>query len=157
MNSPFKNKVLRIRGAIFLFAIYALISQLSHTLLYTIIAYIVSLSTKTGPDFSNTVNEISSQYILFASALGAGFLALTVHQADKALYRHIPFWVEGQRKLWQLDRTRKDEFWRGISNGVLACILYLVFSEIVTFYIKRTFTNDDKHQYIKNIYLCIFV
>mgnify|MGYP003348866370 FL=1 len=106
MRRSIKSRFLPIRGAIFLFIAYVLISQLSHTLLFTIIAYLVSLSSKTGTDFSNTVNEISSQYILFATALGASLLSVTIWQADRALYRHIPFWVDGQKKPWHLDRVQ---------------------------------------------------
>jgi membrane protease YdiL (CAAX protease family) len=127
MRRSIKSRFLPIRGAIFLFIAYVLISQLSHTLLFTIIAYLVSLSSKTGTDFSNTVNEISSQYILFATALGASLLSVTIWQADRALYRHIPFWVDGQKKPWHLDRVRKEELWRGMSNGILASLLFLIF------------------------------
>ena len=106
---------------------YVILSQLSHTFLDTIVAYMVSLSTKTGPEFSNTVNEISSQYILFARALGALLLSLTLWQADRALYRQLPFWNETHRPLWQLDRLRKEELLRGLSSGVLAALVFLVF------------------------------
>jgi hypothetical protein len=106
---------------------YAAVTQLSHTALYTIVAYMVSLSTKTGPDFSNTVNEISSQYILFATALGAALLSITLWQADRALYRQLPFWSDSHRPFWQLDRIRKEELMRGLSSGLLAALVYLVF------------------------------
>jgi hypothetical protein len=106
---------------------YIVLSQLSNTLLDTIVAYIVSLSSKTGPEFSNTVNEISSQYVLFARAIGALLLTLTLWQADRALYRQIPFWNDGHRPLWQLDRVRKEELFRGLSSGLLAALVFLVF------------------------------
>jgi hypothetical protein len=106
---------------------YVVLSQLSHTFLDTIVAYMVSLSTKTGPEFSNTVNEISSQYILFARALGALVLSATLWQADRALYRQIPFWNEAHRPFWQLDRIRKEELFRGLSSGLLAALVFIVF------------------------------
>ncbi|WP_305809356.1 hypothetical protein, partial [Staphylococcus epidermidis] len=93
----------------------------------TIVAYMVSLSTKTGPEFSNTVNEISSQYILFARALGALVLSATLWQADRALYRQIPFWNEAHRPFWQLDRIRKEQLFRGLSSGLLAALVFIVF------------------------------
>jgi len=106
---------------------YAAVSQVAHTFLYTIVAYMVSLSTKTGPEFSNTVNEISSQYLLFATALGAVALVFTLWRADHALYRVIAFWNEAHRPPWQLDRIRKEELLRGLSSGALAALIYLIF------------------------------
>lgn len=115
------------RAVAFPLVAYIVLSQLSHTFLDTVVAYMVSLSTKTGPDFSNTVNEISSQYILSARALGALVLTLTIWQADRALYRQLPFWNESHRTLWQLDRVRKEELLRGLSSGLLAALVFLVF------------------------------
>ncbi len=109
---------------------YAVLFQLAHTLLYTIVTYMVSLSNKTGPEFSNTVNEISSQYLLLAIALSVILLTATMWQADRALYRHVPFWNENHRPVWQLDRSRKEELLRGLSNGVLAALVYLLFFSI---------------------------
>lgn len=117
----------KCKPVVFPLVAYAAISQVAHTFLYTIVAYMVSLSTKTGPEFSNTVNEISSQYLLFATALGAVALVFTLWQADRALYRVIPFWNDAHRPLWQLDRVRKEEFLRGLSSGALAAFSYLIF------------------------------
>ncbi len=116
-----------VRAVAFPLVAYVILSQLSHTLLDTIVAYMVSLSSKTGPEFSNTVNEISSQYVFFARAIGALLLTLTLLQADRALYRHLPFWNDGHRRFWQLDRIRKEELFRGLSSGLLAALVFLVF------------------------------
>ncbi|HEY8278375.1 MAG TPA: CPBP family glutamic-type intramembrane protease [Bdellovibrionota bacterium] len=124
------GRLLQLRSVALPLLFYVLVSQLAQTLLYTIVAYIVSLSNKAGPDFSNTVNEISSQYILFAIALGAALLTLTIFQADRALYRTLPFWNDDHRAPWELDRIRKDEFLRGLSSGALAALSYILFFTI---------------------------
>jgi hypothetical protein len=117
----------KAKPVIFPLVAYAAVSQLAHTFLYTIVAYMVSLSDKKGPEFSNTINEISSQYLLFATALAASALTFTLWQADRALYRVIPFWNDAHRPLWQLDRIRKEELLRGLSSGALAAFIYLIF------------------------------
>ncbi len=109
------------------FAFYILVSQVAHTLLNTIVSYIVSLSQKTGTDFSNTVNEIADQYLLLSLSLGALLLSATLWQADRALYRQLPFWNDLRNPFWQLDRSRKEELLRGLSSGALAALVYLIF------------------------------
>jgi hypothetical protein len=111
------------------FIFYALSSQLAHTLLNTIVSYIVSLSEKTGTDFSNTVNEIADQYLVLSFALGALLLTLTIWQADRALYRNVPFWNDSRKGFWpwNLDRGRKEELLRGLSSGLIAAVVYLLF------------------------------
>ncbi len=123
--------LLKLRPMALTFLFYVLLSQLAQTLLYTIVTYIVSLSNKIGPDFSNSVNEISGQYLLFSIALGALLLTLTIWQADRALYRNVPFWNNPHRPVWQMDRVRKDELMRGLSNGGLAALVYLIFFSIL--------------------------
>lgn len=134
MESPAVNnlwrRLLALRPVALPLLFYALLFQLAHTLLYTIVTYMVSLSNKQGPEFSNTVNEISSQYLLLAIALSAVLLTLTMWQADRALYRQVPFWNENHRPVWQLDRSRKEELLRGLSNGMLAALVYLIFFSI---------------------------
>lgn len=120
---------LRALAPIFLFLVYALGCLLAHTLLNTIVSYIVSLSQKTGTDFSNTVNEISDQYIVLSYALAALLITLTIWQADRALYRSVPFWNDSRKGYWpwQLDRGRKEELLRGLSSGAIVAAVYLVF------------------------------
>jgi membrane protease YdiL (CAAX protease family) len=121
------QRLFALRPMALTFLFYVLLSQLAQTLLYTVITYMVSLSSKTGPDFSNSVNEISGQYILFTFALAAFLLALTIWQADRALYRQVPFWNSPHRPVWQLDHVRKEELLRGLSNGGLCALVYLLF------------------------------
>jgi hypothetical protein len=122
-----KEKLLHLRSVALPFTLYIAGSQLALTLLYTVVAYFVSLAQKTGTDFGNTVNEIANQYIILSLASAAMLLTLTIWQADRALYRQVPFWNEPRRPLWQLDRSRKDEFWRGLSSGTLGACTFLVF------------------------------
>ncbi len=112
------------------FVLYVLVSLVAHTLLNTIVSYIVSLSQKTGTDFSNTVNEIADQYLVLSYSLGALLLTLTLWQADRALYRQLPFWNDLRKPFWQLDRSRKEELLRGLSSGALAALVFLVFFAI---------------------------
>jgi membrane protease YdiL (CAAX protease family) len=121
------DKLSALRPAAFPFVLYVLVGQLAHTLLNTIVSYIVSLSQKTGTDFSNTVNEIADQYLMLSFSMGALLLTLTLWQADRALYRHLPFWNDLHKPAWQLDRSRKEELLRGLSSGALAALVYLVF------------------------------
>ena len=123
---------LRALAPIFLFLVYALGCLLAHTLLNTIVSYIVSLSQKTGTDFSNTVNEIADQYLMLSYALAAALITLTVWQADRALYRAAPFWNEQRKGFapWNLDRSRKEELFRGLSSGCIVAAVYLVFFTI---------------------------
>lgn len=111
------------------FLFYGLASQLAHTLLNTIVSYIVSLSDKIGTDFSNTVNEIADQYLVLSYCLGALLLTLTIWQADRALYRTVPFWNDSRKGFWpwNLDRGRKEELLRGLSSGLIAATMYLLF------------------------------
>lgn len=127
MESSAVSTLRAFRPVIVTLLFYLAVSQLAHTLLYTIVTYMVSLSAKTGPEFSNTVNEISGQYLLLSLALGALLLTVTIWQADRALYRQVPFWNELHRPVWQLDRVRKEELLRGVSNGTLAALVYLIF------------------------------
>jgi hypothetical protein len=122
-----KNQFLHLRAVVVPLVFYMAASQLALTLLYTIVAYFVSLARKTGTDFGNTVNEIASQYIVLSLATAATLLTLTIWQADKALYRHVAFWNDLYKPLWQLDRSRKDEFWRGLSSGTLGACTFLLF------------------------------
>ena len=119
-----------LRPIVFPFALYIIVSQVAHTLLNTIVSYIVSLSQKTGTDFSNTVNEIADQYLVLSLSLGALLLSLTLWQADRALYRSVPFWNDLRKPFWQLDRSRKEELLRGLSSGALAALVFLVFFAI---------------------------
>jgi hypothetical protein len=121
------RRLLGLRGVLFPFLAYVVASQLARTFLDTIVAYMVSLSSKVGTDFTNSVNEISGQYVLFAVATGAALLSVTLWQADRALYRQVPFWGDGRRPFWQLDRVRKEELLRGLSSGLLAALVYLIF------------------------------
>jgi hypothetical protein len=124
------SRLLRaLAPAAFPFLFYVLVSQLAHTLLNTVVSYIVSLSLKTGTDFSNTVNEIADQYMLLSLGLGSLLLTLTIWQADRALYRNVAFWNEAHKGFWpwNLDRGRKDELLRGLSSGVSAALVYLLF------------------------------
>ena len=126
------NGRLRVLAPIVLFLVYALGCLLAHTLLNTIVSYIVSLSQKTGTDFSNTVNEIADQYLMLSYALAALLITLTIWQADRALYRAVPFWNEQRKGFapWSLDRGRKEELLRGLSSGGIVAAVYLLFFSI---------------------------
>lgn len=130
MSSPFWPRLRALRPAVAPFFFFVLVSQLAHTLLNTIVSYLVSLSQKTGTDFSNTVNEIADQYFVLSLALAALLLVLTMWRADRALYRQLPFWNDLHKPFWQLDRSRKEELMRGLSSGALAALVYLVFFSI---------------------------
>jgi hypothetical protein len=131
MRPPtFFDRVIRLRSVALLFLIYLLATQVSLTLLYTIVAYLVSAADKTGVEFGNTVNEIAGQYVLLALALGSLLLCVTTWLGDRALYREDIFWTERNRSLWQLNRFTKSEFLRGISSGVLAAVMYLLLSAV---------------------------
>ncbi len=125
MNHALWQNTKNLRAAALLLLFYLAATQLAHTLLYTIVAYIVSAAEKTGTDFGNTVNEIAGQYHFFTFSMGALLLTLTRWQADRALYLHDPFWNEPQKPLWQLDHLTKAELLRGLSSGVAAACVYL--------------------------------
>lgn len=130
MTAHLLERLRTLRPTLLLLLVYVLVSQLSQTLLYTIVTYLVSLADKTGAEFGNAVNEIAGQYFLLSLSLAALLVAITVHQADRALYRAQPFWNDHNRPAWQLDRVRKEELLRGVSNGGLAALVYLVFFSI---------------------------
>lgn len=119
------DRLLAFRPVIFLIGFYLFATQLAQTLLYTVVAYLVSASDKTGSDFGNTVNEISSQYLLLAFALAALLISLTTWFADRALYRQDPFWNSPLKPFWQLDRLTKRELLRGLASGSIAVLVYL--------------------------------
>lgn len=114
-----------LRPVLFLLAFYLIGVQIAQTLLYTVVAYLVSASEKTGVDFGNTVNEISGQYLMLAFAAAGLLLSVTAWLADKALYRQDPFWNSPFRPPWQLDRQTKRELLRGLSSGVIVALVYL--------------------------------
>lgn len=120
------QRLSKFRSVIFPLIFYFVLFQLAHTLLYTIVTYMVTLSHKAGPEFSNTVNEISSQYLLLAIALSSLLVTATLWKADLALYRATPFWNEAHRPFWRLDRVRKEELLRGLSNGLIGAGCYLI-------------------------------
>lgn len=119
-----KTRGLRSVALIFLF--YLLATQAAHTLLYTIVAYLVSAADKTGTDFGNTVNEIAGQYHFVSFALGALLLTFTTWKADRALYSHQVFWNDSHKPFWHLDRLTKEELIRGLSSGLIAALIYLL-------------------------------
>lgn len=114
-----------LRSALLIVFFYLALTLIAHTMLYTIVAYLVSVANKTGTDFGNTVNEIAGQYHFFAFALGAALMAGTTWRADRALYRHGTFWNEPHKPFWRLDRLTKEELVRGLSSGAIAALLYL--------------------------------
>ncbi|RZA09531.1 MAG: hypothetical protein EOP11_01380 [Proteobacteria bacterium] len=114
-----------LRGAFFVLFFYLLATQLSHTLLYTVVAYIVSAAEKKGTDFGNTVNEIAGQYHFFAYAMAALLMAITTWRGDRALYRSDVFWNEPHKPAWQLDRNAKGELWGGAGSGLMAAGIFL--------------------------------
>ena len=84
------RRLLIFRPVFFIVGFYLLATQVAQTLLYTVVTYLVSAAEKTGNDLANTVNEISSQYLLLAFALAALLLSVTAWVADRALYRQDP-------------------------------------------------------------------
>jgi hypothetical protein len=115
-----------LRSAALIFVFYLLATQAAHTLLYTIVAYLVSAAEKTGTDFGNTVNEIAGQYHFVSFALGALLLTFTTWKADRALYSHQVFWNDPHKPFWHLDRLTKEELIRGGSSGLIAASIYLL-------------------------------
>ena len=120
------SRVRSLKPILFLLGFYLAAVQIAQTLLYTVVAYLVSAAAKTGMEFGNTVNEISGQYVLLAFALAALLLTVTTWLADKALYRHDPFWTAPHKAPWHLDRNTKKELVRGLSSGMIAAIVYLL-------------------------------
>lgn len=124
---------------------YLALSKLAHTLLLTIVTSVVLMTGQSGQELSNSVNEISSQYVLTSYALAALLTAITVWLGDKALYSHSYFWAEERKKPWQLERSCRQEFYRGLSSGALAamvvCIILLSTGQIsyLGIYITSTF------------------
>jgi membrane protease YdiL (CAAX protease family) len=119
------SRILLFKPVFFIVGFYLLATQIAQTLLYTVVTYLVSAADKTGNDFSNTVNEISSQYLLLAFALAALLLSVTAWVADRALYRQDPFWNSPLKPFWQLDRVTKRELLRGLASGTIAALVYL--------------------------------
>jgi len=113
------------KGFLFLFLFYAGASQLAQTLLYTIVAYLVAATNKSGTEFGNTVNEIAVQYQFFTYSLAAISTAFILWKADQSLYRSDFFWNEPHKPFWQLSRASKMELVRGLSSGLIALIVYL--------------------------------
>lgn len=126
MNETLWARTRELRSALLLLAFYLAATQLAHTLLYTIVAYLVSAAEKTGTDFGNTVNEIAGQYHFFAFALSALLMALTTWQGGRALYRQDVFWNESHKPVWRLNRLTKEELLRGIASGTIAGLVYLL-------------------------------
>jgi hypothetical protein len=124
-RESFWRRLLVFRPVVLIVVFYFLATQVAQTLLYTVVAYLVSASDKTGSEFGNTVNEISSQYVFLAFALAALLISLTAWTADRALYRQDPFWNEPHKPFWQLDRLTKRELLRGLSSGTIAVLVYL--------------------------------
>ncbi|MGZ3696188.1 MAG: CPBP family glutamic-type intramembrane protease, partial [Bdellovibrionota bacterium] len=124
-EDSFFKRVLIFKPVVFIVGFYLLATQVAQTLLYTVVAYLVSAAEKTGSDFGNTVNEISSQYLLLAFALASLLLSVTAWLADRALYRQDPFWNAPHKPFWQLDRLTKRELIRGLSSGTIAGLVYL--------------------------------
>jgi hypothetical protein len=125
MMKSFWHRYRFVRSACFVLLFYLLATQVAHTLLYTIVTYIVSAAEKKGLDFGNTVNEIAGQYHFFVFAAAALLMALTTWRADRALYRTDIFWNEPHKPVWQLNRTTKGELWGGISSGVAAAVVFV--------------------------------
>lgn len=105
---------------------YLLLSKLAHTLLLTIVTSIVLMTGQSGQELSNSVNEISSQYVLTSYALAALLTAITIWLGDKALYSHEYFWAEERKKIWQLERKCRQELYRGMSSGTMAALLVII-------------------------------
>lgn len=126
MSDSLWTRTRSLRAALLVLIFYLLATQVSHTLLYTIVAYIVSAAEKKGTDFGNTVNEIAGQYHFFAYALGALLMTITTWRGDRALYRWDVFWNEPHKPVWQLDRNTKSELWNGAGSGFVAAAIYLL-------------------------------
>lgn len=109
-----------------LIVFYLFISEIAQTLLFTVVTYIVTTAGKEGADFSNTVNEIASQYFLFSFALGALVVTISTWLGDKALYKHLSFWNDSRKPIWQLDKVTKEELLRGLASGFIIAALYLL-------------------------------
>lgn len=145
MNESFLKKILFYRPVFYLMIFYLVVSEVAQTLLYTIVAYIVTAAGKEGTDFSNTVNEIAGQYLFVSFAIGALIVTITTWLGDKALYRHKSFWNDPRKPFWQLDRLTKEEFLRGIASGLIVAFIFLMiftFSKQVSYlgvYITSTF------------------
>jgi hypothetical protein len=114
-----------LRSALTIFLLYLICSQLAHTLLYTVVAYLVSITDKTGTEFGNTVNEIAGQYHFVAFAIGAMLFSITLWKGDRALYKSNIFWNDAHKPFWQLNRFTKEELLRGIASGFMASVVYL--------------------------------
>lgn len=136
MNDSLWVKTKNYRALLFLLGIYAGATQLAQTMLYTVVAYIVSAAEKTGTDFGNTVNEIAAQYHFFVYALAAAAVAFTTWKGDQALYRESVFWNEPHKPIWQLNRHTKSELLQGLASG---CIVLAVFLFLFTLSRKGTF------------------
>jgi len=102
---------------------YVFLSKIFHTLLLTITTSSVLIAGDTNQDLSTVVNEIASQYIIASYALAAFLAALTIWLGDKALYTHTYYWTSEQKKIWQLERNNRREFYRGLSSGSIAAII----------------------------------
>ena len=126
MTESFWARHRYIISAGFVLLFYLLATQVAHTLLYTIVAYIVSAAEKKGTDFGNTVNEIAGQYHFFAYALAALLMTITTWRGDRALYRSDVFWNEPHKPVWQLDRNTKAELWGGAGSGLVAAGIFLL-------------------------------
>jgi membrane protease YdiL (CAAX protease family) len=114
-----------LRHALGLAFAYLVATMVAHTLLYTIVAYLVSAADKQGSEFGNTVNEIAGQYHFLAYSLAALLVSVTVWTADRALYRFDTFWNSAHKPLWQLDRFTKEELVRGVSSGLVGAVVFL--------------------------------
>lgn len=125
MSDSFWQRHRYLRPAFLVLLFYLLATQLAHTLLYTIVAYIVSAAEKKGTDFGNTVNEIAGQYHFFAYALAALLMTITTWRGDRALYRWDVFWNEPYKPVWQLDRNAKGELFGGVGSGLVAAGIFL--------------------------------
>ena len=77
MKESFWKRTRAPRSAALILGFYLAATQIAHTLLYTIVAYLVSAADKVGADFGNTVNEIAGQYHFFAFSLGALLMTIT--------------------------------------------------------------------------------
>ncbi len=113
------------RRILLLIIFYAAVSKLAHTLLFTIVSGWVLLTSHGGEHVSDTINEVASQFIFVAAAGGALLVSLSVWLGDKALYVHRPFWNAAGRPVWQLERSAKLEFTRGLMTGTLIAVVLL--------------------------------
>ena len=104
---------------------YFLVCKLAETLLFTIVTYVVTTMGKSGMEFTNTVNEIASQYLLLSFAMGSTLVCATSYLGDKALYRNQPFWNDRNKGILHLDRLAKREFFRGLTGGLLVALVLL--------------------------------